>query len=88
MLLAQRLLQQDFESALFRLNLSEEMGEVLRTLSLRDLTALSRCDSLLCELRPQDVTMVEKVIHDPRKHGLGAIHGSLILASRKPDQDD
>jgi len=59
LILAQRLLREDFATGLFRTGLSEEMGRVIGQLSLQQVVALSSATTLLCGFRLNDASLLE-----------------------------
>ncbi|MEA3639772.1 MAG: flagellar transcriptional regulator FlhD [Lamprobacter sp.] len=82
LLLAHRMLQSDRASAMFRLKISDEMAELLLSLSARQLAKLSRTNQLLCRFGYDDVEQLRTVTHQPREQDLSGFHSSLLMASR------
>ncbi|WP_110687223.1 flagellar transcriptional regulator FlhD [Salinicola aestuarinus] len=80
LLLVQRLLNDDRESAMFRLNLDAELADTIGSLSIRQLTQLSRTNQLLCHLRFTSADQVNLLLHNPRAQGLSQTHASLLMA--------
>ncbi|APX92994.1 flagellar transcriptional regulator FlhD [Halomonas sp. 1513] len=80
LLLVQRLLNEDRASAMFRLKLTEEMAELLATLSAKQLSKLSRTNQLLCRLCYEDADQLRKLTHNQREQGLSQTHASLLMA--------
>lgn len=80
LLLAQRLLNEDRESAMFRLNLDAEMADTLSELSIKQLTQLARTNQLLCHLRFSSAKQIDLLLHNPRAQGLSQTHASLLMA--------
>ena len=56
MLLAQRLLNEDFTTGLFRLKIDEALGKVLVSLSAKQLARMARTNQLLFRLHLDDCT--------------------------------
>ncbi|KXS35481.1 MAG: flagellar transcriptional activator FlhD [Halomonadaceae bacterium T82-2] len=81
LLLVQRLLNEDRPTAMFRLKLSEEMADLLVSLSVKQLGQLARSNQLLCRLCFEEPDQLRKLIEDPRDQGLGQIHSALLMAS-------
>lgn len=81
LLLVQRLLSEDRASAMFRLKLTEEMAELLATLSAKQLSKLSRTNQLLCRLCYEDADQLRKLTHNQREQGLSQTHASLLMAA-------
>lgn len=80
LLLVQRLLNDDRESAMFRLNLDAELADTIAELSIKQLTQLSRTNQLLCHLRFSDADQLQLLIHNPRAKGFSQTHASLLMA--------
>ncbi|ASK34783.1 flagellar transcriptional regulator FlhD [Alloalcanivorax mobilis] len=80
LLLAQRMLKEDFATALFRLKIDPAMAEVLTSLSARQLGQLSRTNQLLFRLCFDNAEQVKKVTHNRREQGLGQTHAALLMA--------
>lgn len=80
LLLVQRLLNEDRESAMFRLDLNADMADTIARLSIKQLTQLSRTNQLLCNLRFTDASKLNLLIHNPRAQGLEQTHASLLMA--------
>ncbi|SDK77204.1 flagellar transcriptional activator FlhD [Franzmannia pantelleriensis] len=81
LLLVQRLLGEDRASAMFRLKLTEEMAELLSTLSAKQLSKLSRTNQLLCRLCYDDADQLRKLTHNQREQGLSQTHAALLMAA-------
>jgi flagellar transcriptional activator FlhD len=58
LILAQRLLRDDFATGLYRTGLSEDMGRVIAQLSLQQVVALSSSVGLLCGFRLNDASLL------------------------------
>ncbi|CAO1663708.1 MULTISPECIES: flagellar transcriptional regulator FlhD [Salinicola] len=80
LLLVQRLLNEDRETAMFRLDLSADLADIIGRLSIKQLTQLSRSNQLLCNLRFTDADQLNLLIHNPRAQGLEQTHASLLMA--------
>ncbi|KFF49811.1 flagellar transcriptional regulator FlhD [Salinicola sp. JS01] len=80
LLLVQRLLNEDRETAMFRLNLDAEMADAIAGLSIKQLTQLSRTNQLLCHLRFSDARQLDLLLNNPRAQGLSQTHAALLMA--------
>ncbi|MVW70030.1 flagellar transcriptional regulator FlhD [Bordetella sp. 15P40C-2] len=58
LILAQRLLREDFATGLFRTGLSEETGRIVLQLSLQQVVALASTTALLCGFRLNDASLL------------------------------
>lgn len=84
LLLAQRLLKEGKLSGMFRLKFSEEMADLLLSLSTRQLTQLSRTNQMLCTFSLENATQLARVLFNERDHGLTQTHAAMLLASATP----
>ena len=80
LLLAQRLLVEDREAAMFRLKVGSELADLLVSLNARQLTKLARNNQLICRLSQTSVHQLRKITHNPRDQGLSGLHASLLSA--------
>lgn len=82
LLLAQRLINEDRDTAKFRLKIDDEMADLLQALNARQLTHLSRVNQLLCHFGHDSADQLRQLTHNPREQGLTQFHTSLLMASR------
>lgn len=80
LLLAQRLLSEDRETALFRLKIDNDVAELLSSLSARQLTKLARTNQLICRFSQPSAQWLRQITENPRDQGLAGLHASLLLA--------
>ena len=81
LLLAQRLLDEDREAAMFRLKIDSDVAELIVTLNARQLTKLARTSQLLCRFSQTSAERLRQLTDNPRDQGLAGLHTSLLLAS-------
>jgi flagellar transcriptional activator FlhD len=81
LLLAQRMLQHDRASAMFRLKIDDAMAELLQSLSAAQLAKLARTNQLLCRFAYDDAEQLRTVTHPVREHDLSGFHSSVLMAS-------
>lgn len=86
LLLAQRLLKEDPPLARFRLKISEEMAELISSLSAKQLAQLARTNQLLFRPCLEEVEHVERIVNNDRDQGLSQTHAALLLASVRPEK--
>jgi flagellar transcriptional activator FlhD len=82
LLLAQRLLQQDYESARFRLGVSTGMADALLTLSATQTIRLAHCGSLICVARFDDPSLLDRLADEEADGALQRVRGVILLAGR------
>ena len=85
MMLAQSLIRNDRETALFRLGVSEETAAILEVLSPAQMMKIASGNTLLCRMRVDD-DLVWSLLTN---HGRGAandttsrLHASILMAGR------
>ncbi|MCX2780136.1 flagellar transcriptional regulator FlhD [Microbulbifer thermotolerans] len=81
LLLAQRLLKEDYATALFRLKIKESLAKVLVSLTAKQLAQLARTNQLLFRLHFEDPDQLIKLTSNKRAQGLGHIHTALLMSS-------
>jgi flagellar transcriptional activator FlhD len=82
LLLAQRLINQDKASAMFRLGINETMADVLIKLSLSQMVKLAETNQLLCLFRFDDHQTITQLTQDSRVDELQQIHTGILLSSQ------
>lgn len=80
LVLAQRLLKQDYAVAQFRLKLDDDMARLLMSLSSRQLSQLARTNQFVFSLRFADATQLTQVLREKREPTLLQTHASLLMA--------
>jgi flagellar transcriptional activator FlhD len=83
LILAQSMVRSDRESAIFRLGISEEIAEVLASLTPGQVLKMAGSDMLLCSFRFEDSLLLDLLGNHERDRGVGHIHAA-ILAAGKP----
>lgn len=82
LLLAQRLINQEKASAMFRLGIDEEMANTLSDLTLPDMVKLAETNQLVCQFRFSDHAIVNRLTQESRVDDLQQIHTGILLSSR------
>jgi flagellar transcriptional activator FlhD len=85
LMLAQSLIRDDREQALFRLGVSEETAAIIGNLSPAQMMKIATGNTLLCRFRMDD-DMVWNLLTSHGKaasnDGLGRLHASILMAGR------
>jgi flagellar transcriptional activator FlhD len=85
LMLAQSLIRQDREQALFRLGISEENANLITTLTSAQMMKIAASNTLLCRFRMDD-DMVWNLITSHGKgaanDGMSRLHASILMAGR------
>ncbi|PKH26993.1 flagellar transcriptional regulator FlhD [Enterobacterales bacterium CwR94] len=82
LLLAQRLINQEKASAMFRLGIDESMANALSQLTLPEMVKLAETNQLVCQFRFNDSDLINKLTQDSRVDDLQQIHTGILLSSR------
>ena len=80
LLLAQRLLSEDREAAMFRLKIDSELADLLVSLNAWQLTKLARSNQLVCRFGHSSGRRLREILENPRDQGLSGLHASLLSA--------
>ena len=81
LLLAQRLINQEKASAMFRLGISDSMADALKELTLPQLVKLAETNQLICNFRFEDSETIEQLTKESRVDDLQRIHTGIFLSS-------
>ncbi|HBC5516791.1 flagellar transcriptional regulator FlhD [Proteus mirabilis] len=81
LLLAQRLINQEKASAMFRLGISDSMADALKELTLPQLVKLAETNQLICNFRFEDSETIEQLTKESRVDDLQQIHTGILLSS-------
>lgn len=82
LLLAQRLINQEKASAMFRLGIDEKMADELSELTLPEMVKLAETNQLVCQFRFTDSTHINRLTQESRVDDLQQIHTGILLSSR------
>lgn len=80
LMLAQRLLKEDYATARFRLKLDDAMADVLTSLSTKQLGQLARTNQFLFRLCFENAAQITRVLDKKRTPGLAQTHAALLMA--------
>jgi flagellar transcriptional activator FlhD len=80
LMLAQRLLKEDYAAAQFRLKLADDMAKLLMSLSTRQLSRLARTNQFLFRLCFESADQVQKIVGEKRDSAMMQTHASLLMA--------
>jgi len=86
LVLAQRMLHDDYAAALFRLGFSEEVADILMQLSPAQIVKLASSSSLLCRFRVGDGNMLSALTQDVLGGTLQQAHATILLAQQPVEQ--
>ena len=83
LMLAQQMLRDDKDTAMFRLGLSEEIASIIARLTSGQLLKMASASMLLCRFRFDDSLMLDLLSNHQRDAGAAHLHAA-ILAAGKP----
>ena len=83
LMLAQQLIRDDRDTAMFRLGISDEIAELLGNLTPGQVLKMSGADMLLCRFRFDDRLLLGLLSSHDRESGMARLH-AMILAADKP----
>lgn len=84
LLVAQRLLREDFATALVRLNFNEEMGKLVLSLSPMQLTRLARSNQFLFRFCLNE-NQLAQLTSNERDQGMAQLHTALLMTAARSD---
>ncbi|MFA5487996.1 MAG: flagellar transcriptional regulator FlhD [Candidimonas sp.] len=88
LLLAQRMLREDYATALYRLGLSDENARALLSLSPKQLVKLGNTNLLLCQLRMNKQQVFSILNDDSPYANLQQMHTTILLSSQSEEGAD
>lgn len=80
LMLAQRLLKEDYATARFRLKLDDSMADVLTSASTKQLGQLARTNQFLFRICFESAEQMARLLGKKREQGLTQTHASLLMA--------
>lgn len=82
LMLAQQLLHDDRDTAMFRLGLGDDVASVLASLTPAQVLRMASTSMLLCRFRFDDQLMVGLLSNHQRDAGTTQIHATILAAAR------
>lgn len=82
LLLTQRLLREDKAMGMFRMGITEELADVLASLSLAQTVKLAASSQLLCRFRFDDHTVLSSLTDKGKSGLLSHAHSAILMASQ------
>ncbi len=83
LLLAQRMVQDDPATAMFRLGISREMADLLGGLSLAQIVKLSSSSLVLCRFRFDDQPLLAALTDEKKSTPLQQAHAAILLSGQQ-----
>lgn len=82
LLLAQSMIRADRAAAVYRLGISEELAELLETLSPSQLMKIASSTTLLCRFRYDDRLILDMLVSHTKDKPLARTHAAILGAGR------
>lgn len=82
LLLAQNMIREDRASAVYRLGISEDLAELLETLSPAQLMKMASSSTLLCRFRYDDRLILDMLVSHSRDKRMARTHAAILGANR------
>ena len=86
LLLAQRLLREDKPMGMFRMGISEQLADVLASLTLAQTVKLAASNQVLCRFRFDDHQVLSSLADRGRSSAVAQAHSAILLAGQPVEQ--
>lgn len=86
LMLAQQMIRDDRDMAMFRLGISEEMAGIIDRLTSGQLLKMASANMLLCRFRFDDGLMVDLLASHQRDTGTAHMHAAILAAARPVEE--
>jgi len=84
LMLAQRLLRENYAAGMFRLGFSSDVADIILQLSPAQLVKLAGSSSLICSFRLNDYGLLSALTQDVLGGVLQQAHSTILLSQRTP----
>lgn len=82
LMLAQQMLRQDRDAAMFRLGISDEIAQMLEGLTPGQILKMSGANMLLCRFRFDDRLLLGLLSSHERESGTARLHATILVADK------
>jgi flagellar transcriptional activator FlhD len=83
LMLAQHMIRNDKDMAIYRLGISEEIAELLESLSVAQIMKLANTPSMLTRFRFDDALILGMLTHNNKSISMTHAHASIFLANQE-----
>ena len=83
LMLAQQMVRQDKTMAAFRLGISQDVADLVGSLSPAQVLKLARSGMLLSRLRFDDDTVLDMLANYTKDHSLAQSHAAILMAGQE-----
>jgi flagellar transcriptional activator FlhD len=82
LMLAKHMISEDKAEAAYRLGVSEELAEMIGSLSTGQILKIAASNMLMCRFRFDDQMIWNLVTSHSKEHGMGNVHAAILLGSQ------
>lgn len=82
LMLAQQMLREDKEAAVYRLSINEDLGDIIKNLTPGQILKMAASNMLLCRLRFNDRLILELLSSHEAQRGMPQSHAAILLSGR------
>lgn len=82
LILAQFMIREDMDMAIYRLGVSQEIATTMNNLSSAQLMKLASSTSMIASFRFDDVMILEMLTHDKKSLPMSHAHSAILLANQ------
>jgi flagellar transcriptional activator FlhD len=82
LILAQYMIREDMDMAIYRLGISQEIATIINNLSSAQLIKLASSTSMISSFRFDDVMILEMLTHDKKSLPMSHAHSAILLANQ------
>jgi flagellar transcriptional activator FlhD len=82
LMLAKHMISEDKPEAAYRLGVSEELAEMIGSLSTGQILKIAASNMLMCRFRFDDQMIWNLVTSHSKEHGMGNVHAAILLGSQ------
>ena len=86
LLLAQRLLREDKPMGMFRMGISDQLADVLASLSLAQTVRLAASNQVLCRFRFDDHALLSALAGKGKSSAVALADSALLMATQRVEQ--
>lgn len=86
LMLAQRLLRENFATGMFRLGFDSDVADIVMRLSPAQLVKLAGSSSLICKFRLNDYELLSSLTQDVLGGVLQQAHSTILMSQRSTEQ--
>lgn len=82
LLIAQHLIREDRDAAVYRLGVSEELADLIDKLTTAQLMRMAASNTLLCRFRFDDKLILDLLVAQRDERPMAAAHAAILMANQ------